>query len=152
MKKLIFVILFAVAFIMNANAQNLYTATYTSVIRDTVAINGSTDAGSDWFTNKGYDVIYAEIFNGTYWYTVEVDYPCKNLQKIKAYMEGSDTTLMIQGYLETAMSVSLPLKNGYYAPSLSTFNTSSYLPLWYLRLGGTTAFYVAFRGYYKRNL
>lgn len=140
MKKIIFAIVLFFAVVSISQAQNLYSATYTTNIRDTIAVNGSTDAGSDWFTNAGYEDVWVEVYNGAYWYTCKVDANCKNISKFKVAMEGSDSTVMVQGYLENGQAVTLPLKNG------------SITNIYVLDLTVTTAYYVAFRGVYRRDL
>ena len=111
MKKLIFI--FAVVmilglFVQQSKAQYLFSSITNE--QDTVLVNGSTDAGSRWFTNTGqYQVIYVEINNGAYWRAYELNYPAKMLGSLRAYIEGSDTTLYVQTDIGGAY-VGVPIK------------------------------------------
>ncbi len=147
MKKLMLIVLLLVATVSFAQT-DLYTETYPTVVRDSVALAGSTDAGSDWFTNVGYDQIEVLIFDGAYWYSYMVAAPVKQYQKLRVYIEGSDTSVMIQGYYSATVSITLPV-----------WSTSSTKVL-SLNYGGdtgtiraiTSPAYVQMRGYKKRDL
>jgi hypothetical protein len=122
----------------NAKAQTslFYTETYTTVTLDTVAVAGSTNAGSDWFTNptdKPYNDVWLEAYNGTKWLTFKVAYDCKNVTKFKAYHYGADSTIAVRGYVGTK-EIDLPLWSSY----------SGYV--YSEDLGVTAAWYFRFRG------
>lgn len=146
MKKIILSLVLFVSFLSLSYSQtNLFTATYSTVICDTVAINGSTAAGSDWFTNKGYDEIYLEYAlaeaSTSIFYTCKIAYPTKDILKIKAYSSG-DTTISVQAYLGGGATVTLPL-----------FTTGTQTIANYVDPNTvTTGFLIRFKGYYKRNL
>lgn len=147
MKKIILVIALFILSVAYANAQNLYCETYTTVYRDTVAVNGTTDAGSDWFKNAGYSDVWLQVNNGDKWYSVQVDRDCHSIQKLKMIMEGSDTSVSVAGYLENGQTVILPLKNG------------SVTNIWAIPFGAlnqlkvvTTQFFVAFEGRDKKEI
>lgn len=113
MKKiiLIFVLALIVMFAVNeVKAQSLlYCETYSTTTRDSVTIAGSTDAGSQWFTNAGYEQVWFAIYDGALWWTFKIDYPCRRVQKFMIQMEGGDTTLRAVGYLRGGESVQLPI-------------------------------------------
>lgn len=137
-----------------AFSQNLFTETYTTLCADTILIpGGSTDGGSDWFKNKSFDKIYCEISNGTKYFQYELATGnLKQFEKFKVAMEGSDTTLTIEGLTNdaTAPDVSVVI------PVFSTGTTYSYK----LDFGGdgttlgvaTAAFIIRFKGLYKKNM
>ena len=150
MKKILVLVLLLMATI--GYSQNLFTETYSTLCADTAAVSGSTDAGSDWFKNKSYDKVYLEISNGTKYFQFEIATAnLKQFEKFKVEMEGSDTTITIEGYTMdgTAPDVSVVL------PCYTTSNTYSYK----LDFGGdgptlgavTTKFIVRFKGLYKKN-
>lgn len=119
MKKIIFAILLVIGITAYANAQNLLCADYAGTdVRDTISIAGSTNAGSGWFLNStGASTIYAQLWNGTMWVAVKVNFDCKYVTKLAAYHWGADTTISIYGYMYNGQSVALPLEVGY-----NTFN------------------------------
>lgn len=140
--KLVLFTLILIALVIGAqksDAQNLPCSTYTSNILDTVAVSGSTDAASDWFTNAAYKTIFLEIYTGAIWYTYEIDYPCQTVNKFKINMEGSDTTVTVLGDVY-GVSVTLPLK----ACAISSTSVSG--DTFTLDIGATTAYWVRFRG------
>ena len=147
MRKLIVILFLLVASYTFAQT-NLYTETYTTVVRDSIAIAGSTDAGSDWFTNNGYDKIEVIINNGVAWYSFMLADPCHFYTKFKVAMEGSDTTLSVQGYYSSTVNITIPVY------------TASSVLAWKLDFGGDQTTYgasaspsmIMFRGYYKRDL
>jgi len=147
MKKVILIVLLLIATVSFAQT-DLYTETYSTVVRDSVALAGSTDAGSDWFTNAGYDQIGVLFFNGVYWYEYMIAAPVKHYSKLRIYIEGSDTTVRVQGYYSSVIPVTVPV--------WTTSSTKTYA----LDFGGdgstigvcTSPCMVQMRGYYKRNL
>lgn len=139
MKKFLFIL--AALFVLSAltsdvSAQNLKCSTYTSNTEDSIAIAGSTDAGSDWFMpgSESGDNIWLEVHNGTNWYTYLVDYPSQIPAKFKVEMEGADTTLTVQGSVG-GQNIVLPLKS----------INSSYPDVNVLDIGGATRFRIRFR-------
>lgn len=139
MKKLIISIVLFLALVSVTQAQSpwkwnyLYCADYAGTdVRDTIAVNGSTDAGSGWFTGKGYDKLFLQVYNGTAWYMYQVAVPSKLFTKFKVNMEGSDTTLSVLGYAPDGQSITLPI-----------WTTSSVMA-WTLDIGVTTQYFVKF--------
>lgn len=134
MKKIALLVILFISFVLSANAQNLYCETYTTNVRDSITVAGSTNAGSDWFTNSsGKDNIWLQVYNGANWYAYKIDFPCHILSKISAYHWGADSTLGVLGYMYNGQSVLLPLKNGY-----ATSGTYK------LSLTPTTAYWIQF--------
>ena len=146
MKKLFLIaILFLVVGFANSQDKiwsytSLYCADYAGTdIRDTVDVNGSTDAGSGWFTGKSYDDIYLRIYNGTAWYLYKIGCPGNLYSKYKVYMEGADTTISVAGYGTDAQPVYLPIMT---SQTVFTFS---------LDIGVTTAYYVGFIGVIRKD-
>lgn len=111
MKKLIVILLLLVAGI--SYGQNMVEDTY-GIYTDSIAIAGSTDAGTTWFKSKGFDYIYVQIFNGAIWYQFELaGNDLKTFDKFKVNMEGSDTTLSVLGNTNDKnagdISITLPI-------------------------------------------
>ena len=139
-RKIIFVtiLLFTVFVFTNESKSQttlLYTETYSAITLDTVGVAGSTNAGSDWFTNstdKPFSDVWLEAFNGTKWVTYKVNYDCKNVTKLKAYHYGADSTIAVRGYIG-AKEIDLPIYTG---------GTNIYS----IDIGVTTAWYFRFRG------
>lgn len=133
-----------------ANAQLLPTATYTSVYKDTVTVNG-TNGGSDWFTNSaGYNEIWVEIYNGAFWFTAKIDYPVQFLSKLSVYCVGADSSFMVAGYGYGGNTIYLPLVKSDYSPAAQDWIKNTYG--WYKwRLNPTTAAWVQFRGFIRKN-
>jgi hypothetical protein len=137
MKKIIIALFVLFVSVGVANSQYLNCSTYTSNTEDSIAVSSSTDAESDWFMTKGgFKSIWVEIYNGTFWYTYEIAYPVNIPARFKVAMEGSDTTLTVQGYIG-AQSIVLPLK--------SQSNTSYSVNT--LDIGATTRYRIRFRYY-----
>lgn len=113
MKKIIFAIAFLFVFVLSLNAQNLYRETYSTLIKDSIAVS-STNAGSDWFTNdnKNNNNIWITIHNGADWFAYKIDFPCQLVSKLKAYHYGADSSFAVMGYLYNGISVLLPIKYG----------------------------------------
>lgn len=121
---------------LTAQTHQFYTQTYPTVTLDTVAVAGSTNAGSDWFTNptdKPFSEVWLEVYNGTKWTTYKVAYDCKDVSKLKMYHYGADSTIAVQGYIG-GKTIEMPLWTG---P-----NTYGYT----LDLGVTAAWYARFKG------
>jgi hypothetical protein len=138
MKRLIFVMLIFFGFVLYANSQNLFTVTYSTLTKDTIAI--TTNGGSDWFSNEGYQHIWLEVWNGTSWLTFEVDYPTKTVYQISGYFWLADSSISVLGKLEGGISVKLPIR--------TTATTRAYS----VSLVTCSACWVRFRGYYNRDL
>lgn len=131
--------LFLVCF-NTAQAQNLPCSTYTSVLEDSVAVSGSTDATSDWFTTKGnVKELWLEVYNGVNWYTCKIEYPGEIPSMVRVSMEGSDTTLTVQGLLN-GQNVCLPIEACAISP------TAAYGYTYTLDITAVTRFRVKFRG------
>jgi len=88
-------------------AQNLTSS--ISAIQDSVALAGSTSAGSRWFPVSGGDAIFLELYNGAYWRTYEIDYPPSLMNSVRVFINGGDTTVKVQANMEGAF-ICLPLK------------------------------------------
>lgn len=137
MKKLFLAILFIAAlFTVSANAQLLTCSTYTSNTEDSIAIAGSTDAGSDYFTNDGYNEVWLQVHNGVGWYAYKLNYPTKHVSYFSVDMEGSDTTLTVLA-TTGGIDVIVPLT----AITGSTIWTNT------LDITGVTPFRIRFRGF-----
>jgi len=145
MKKIILTLILFAGFASIGYSQLLYSATYSTLTNETLLVAGSTDAGSEWFTNDGYDVIYIELASAlastSLYKAYKIDFPTKGLQKIKAYMEGDDSTVYVIAYEEGGASVQVPL-------IVTGFGTLSYT----IDNGATAGYLVRFRGFFKRNL
>ena len=97
MKKVKFLIVAMLLLVLTGIASSQYLTSSISSTQDTVLVNGSTDAGSRWFTNTNdYAKIFIEVNNVVYWRSYELAYPTKMLGSLRAYIEGADTTLMVQ--------------------------------------------------------
>jgi len=149
MKKLFIIVLMFVTLPMFA--QNMVEDTYGGY-SDSIAVAGSTDAGTTWFLNRGFDKVYAQIFNGVKWIEVELATDAiKSFDKFQVEMEGSDTTLRIEGNTNDANASDIAIN----IPVWSTSSTKVYT----LDFGGdgstlgavTSPFVVRFKGVYKRN-
>lgn len=148
MKKLLVLLLMLIT--VSAYSQNLVEDTY-GIYTDSIAIAGSTDAGTTWFKNRGFDKVYAQIFNGAKWFEIELATDAiKTFDKFKVNMEGDDTTLTFLGNTNdpNATDISIIL------PVWSTSSTMVYS----LDFGNGGAFgtsaspiVVRFKGVYKRN-
>ena len=74
--------------------------------------------------------------------------PVKHYTKFKVALEGSDTTLTVQGYYSSTVNITIPVY------------TASSVLAWKLDFGGdqttygasTSPLMIMFRGYYKRDL
>lgn len=149
MKKLIIIALLFVSSI--SFAQNMVEDTY-GLYSDSIAIAGSTDAGTTWFKNKGFDKVFVQVFNGSVWFQFEVASPdLKTFDKFKLQMEGSDTTVSVIGNTNDPNAGDISV----YLPLWTTSSVMSY----FLDFGsggtfGTSAspLVVRFKGVYKRNL
>jgi hypothetical protein len=155
MKNIIIIAVFFFSFLAVANSQMLLNADDSST-RDTIALAGSTDAGTSWFLNKGYDKLFVEVFDGALWWTFEVAVPTKTWTKFMVQCEGSDTTLRVRGYDPDGVSVQLPM----------IYQNSSTWVTHTLNFGGpndgtsdptritvcASPVLIKFRGYYKRDL
>lgn len=130
----------ALAFTQDASSQYLTCSTYVANTEDSIAVSGSTDAGSDWFSMNGNKEVWLEVSNGTFWYTYKIDYPVEQLKYLKVEMEGSDTTLTVQGYTG-GQNIVLPL--------CSINSTSVYINI--LDIGATTRYRIKFRSFQNRS-
>lgn len=142
MKKLIFLSLLLIAFVVPGNAQLLYNGTYTTLTVDTMLVAGSTDSGTDFFTNAGYDEIWIELASAiastTLFKTYRITYPMKDVQKLKAYMEGDDSTVYVIVYGKAGESLQVPIET-------TGIGTVAYT----IDNGATAGYLVRFRGFYK---
>lgn len=141
MKKIILLTLLVFLTFGFANAQkDLYTETYPTVIRDTITVSGSTNAGSDWFINKGYSTIDIIAHNGTDWFLFTVDYDCKDISKLMVMHYGGDTTLGVYAYTGGSRSVLLPLKYGYKTTPMYKFDAKAIVGAtttrWFIQMKG----------------
>lgn len=149
MKKLIVIALLLIA--GASYAQNLVEDTY-GIYTDSIAIAGSTDAGTTWFKNRGYDKIYVQVFNGAIWFEFEVAASdLKTFDKFKLQMEGSDTTVSVVGNTNDPNASDISV----YLPCWTTSSVMSY----FLDFGdggtygkASSPLVVRFKGVYKRNL
>jgi hypothetical protein len=149
MRKFIVIILMLVSGF--AYSQNMVEDTYGGY-SDSIAVAGSTDAGTTWFLNRGFDKVYVQIFNGSKWIEVEVASDgLKSFSKFQVEMEGSDTTLRVEGYTNDANATDIAI-------NLPIWTTSS-VKAYTMDFGGdgstlgavTSPFVVRFKGLYKRN-
>ena len=127
------------------NAGMLYTATYTSVYKDTVTVNG-TNAGSDWFTNSSaYNDVWVQVYNGAFWYTAKIDFPCRYITKFKVQLQGADSSVTVAAFLGGDMTINVPLTITPYIPPANDWLTNAFPGYnWYL--SPTTAIWVQFEG------
>lgn len=142
MKKLLIVIALFLLSYVAVNAQtNLYCADYAGTgIRDTLAVAGSTNAGSGWFTNKGFKTIEVLAHNGTDWFSFTVDYDCSSVTKFKVMHYGADSTLGVYGFMGGSQSILLPIKNGYKATNTYKFDAIDLVGVvtaqWFIQIRG----------------
>lgn len=144
-----------VLFVVSANAQYLKTETYPTVYRDTITIVGSTNQGSDWFTDAGYKQIYVEIYNNGIWYSAEVELEGRTFSKYAVNWLATDSSLYVVGFTPssqvTGHAVALPLKN----INATTSGAPEYVYKWGLKYGDGTKiqavspFFIKFYGTYK---
>lgn len=125
----------------NLNAQSLYCADYAGTgIRDTIAVAGSTNAGSGWFLNAGYKEVWVEVYNGTQWFTAKIDYPLASIDKFAVNHYGADSTLSIVGYTSGSLSIGLPLcfeeYQGYNPYRWKVLSTTPVTSSWFIQFKG----------------
>lgn len=148
MKKLLVILLMLIS--ASAFSQNMVEDTY-GIYTDSIAIAGSTDAGSSWFKNKGFDKVYAQIFNGSIWYEIEIATDAiKTFDKFKVQMEGSDTTISIVANTNDKNASDISV----YIPVWTTSSVKAYS----LDFGNggaygtsTSPLVVRFKGLYKKD-
>jgi hypothetical protein len=154
MRKLLVTALFLL-FVGSAFGQNLYTETYSTVIRDTITIAGSTNQGSDWFKNKDYKTVFVEIYNNGFWYSAKL-LNC-NYTKFAVNWGATDSTLYVVGYSggsqSEGVSVMIPFSN------INAYSTSTsemeYIYKWSMKHGDGTLpkavspMFIRFRGSYQ---
>lgn len=147
MKKLLVILLMLIS--ASAFSQNMVEE--NGLYLDTVLIAGSTDAGSTWFKNKGFDKVYLQIYNGSKWYQIEVaGNDLKTFDKFMVQMEGSDTTISVLANTNdknaSDISVYIPVwtTSSVLAYSLDFGNGGAYGT-------STSPLIVRFKGLYKKD-
>jgi hypothetical protein len=113
-KLIMIVMMFIALFAITNESKAQYFNSSISLIQDTVTIEGSTDAGSRWFTKPAgnFQAILVEVFVAGYWSSYEINYPNINyLGAIRVYWEGADSTMRVQTNIGGAY-VQVPMKIG----------------------------------------